>query len=138
MSTPDPSAGPGPLVVALAVAAGGAIGAVTRHLVGVAFAGAGGPRWGATFVVNVAGCLAVGVAWRWMQQGGLDPVWRGVLVTGFLGALTTFSAFGLDAAALAAERRPWTAAGYVLVTVVVGLAAVVVGRRLADLIAAAG
>lgn len=60
-----------------------------------------------TLAANLAGGYLVGVAvgvFNALPQ--LDPVWRLALVTGFLGALTTFSSFSVEAVALLQQDRP--------------------------------
>ncbi len=103
----------------LLVALGGAAGSVVRYLVSVAALatlGAGFP-WG-TLAVNVLGSAAIGVA----AGTGLEGQAQLLVVTGFLGGFTTFSAFSLETGALL-ERSPWLAALYVAVSVALGLAA---------------
>ena len=86
----------------LAIAVGGAIGAVLRHAVSTGmygWLGMGFP-WG-TLVVNVLGSLALGAV---VEAGAstlkLTPELRALIATGLLGAFTTFSTFALDAANL--------------------------------------
>jgi CrcB protein len=103
----------------LLVALGGALGAVGRHLISVAalsFLGPGFP-WG-TLAVNILGSAAIGVA----AGAGLPGDARLLLVTGFLGGFTTFSAFSLETATLAA-RAPALALLYVAASLGFGLAA---------------
>lgn len=115
----------------IAVAAGGAAGALARYGVGVIVGRLvhGFPL--ATILVNVAGSFAMGLlvsalALRW----SVSPELRALLAVGFLGAFTTFSTFSLDAVALA-ERKQWLAAGgYVAVSVILSIAALVAGLRL--------
>lgn len=86
----------------LAIAAGGALGAVMRHGVNIGavkMLGHGFPY--GTLVVNVAGSFAMGLliaifAHYWQPPEAL----RVFLVTGFLGAFTTFSTFSLDFSSL--------------------------------------
>lgn len=82
---------------ACAVALGGAFGALLRHGANVFFIRQGmGGLPVSTLVVNVLGCLLAGFVLLWIDQRS-DPVfWRALLVTGVLGALTTFSALGLE------------------------------------------
>jgi CrcB protein len=79
-----------PAVQALAVAAGAAAGALARWGTGLWL----NPAWAGfplgTLAVNCIGGLAVGVAWALLEPGG--TLWL-LLVPGFLGGLTTFSAF---------------------------------------------
>jgi CrcB protein len=103
----------------LLVALGGAAGSVLRHLVSVlalAQLGTGFP-WG-TLAVNVVGSGLIGVA----AGLGVSGEARLLLVTGFLGGFTTFSAFSLETGTLY-ERAPWLAAVYVALTLALGLAA---------------
>ena len=120
------------LLTVLAIGVGGGIGAVLRYLVSVAALRLIGPGfpWG-TLAVNVAGSLAMGVlvslfAQRWPASGEM----RAFLTTGILGGFTTFSAFSLDAVALA-ERDAWlAAAAYVAGSVAVSILALAAGQRL--------
>ena len=108
-----------------AVAAGGAIGAVLRHGVNVASAhvlGADFP-W-ATLTVNVAGSFVMGLLiaafahfWQPPQEMKL------FLMTGILGAFTTFSAFSLDVSVLWERGAFLATGGYVLASVVLSIAA---------------
>ena len=107
------------LTALLLVALGGAAGSVLRHLVSVAASGllgAGFP-WG-TLAVNILGSAAIGIAAGIGVQGEA----RLLLVTGFLGGFTTFSAFSLETATLF-ERAPALALLYVAASVGLGLAA---------------
>lgn len=61
--------------------------------------------WG-TLAANLLGGYLAGVVVAVLQQHpGIDPVWRLFLVTGVLGALTTFSSFGLETLDLLMEQR---------------------------------
>lgn len=83
----------------LAVAAGAAAGALLRWRAGVWLnnSWAGFPL--GTLLVNLAGGLAVGVALAWFERRP-DELLKLLLVTGFLGGLTTFSAFSGESLAL--------------------------------------
>jgi fluoride exporter len=115
------------------VAVGGAIGASARHGVNLACArilGAGFP-W-STLIVNVVGCLAMGIIAGLMQQRlQLSDAARLFLTTGILGGFTTFSAFGLDVANLTGKGANGAAFAYVLASVLLSLAAVYAGMTLA-------
>ncbi|MHB1457039.1 MAG: fluoride efflux transporter CrcB [Armatimonadota bacterium] len=77
--------------------AGGAIGALTRYwvsLLSVRLFGTGFPT--GTLIVNLAGCLLIGLVFGVGEQKGISPAFRLFFITGFLGALTTFSAYGLE------------------------------------------
>ncbi|PHK96997.1 chromosome condensation protein CrcB [Pseudoroseomonas rhizosphaerae] len=106
------------------VAAGGAAGSVLRYAVGIWCAGWLGTHlpWG-TLAVNVAGSAAIGLLGGAMLGGmpfGQEA--RLLVVTGFLGGFTTFSAFSLDAGTLFL-RNPALAALYLGLTLLGGLGA---------------
>ena len=104
---------------------GGGLGAASRHGVNLAAArlfGIGFP-WG-TFIVNVAGSLAMGLiagyftfrdGAAWTQHARL------LLTTGFLGGFTTFSAFSLDTALLWERGAAGQAAAYVAASVALAI-----------------
>lgn len=103
----------------VAVAGGGAIGAVLRHLTGLAVHGllGRGFPWG-TLAVNLCGSLAMGIAYVLLAERGLLPdAWRSFVTVGLLGAFTTFSTFSLDTIALVGADAPGRAVAYVLVSV---------------------
>jgi len=113
----------------LFVAAGGAVGASARYLVGVAWGrllGFGFP-WG-TLTVNVLGCFLMGLlieamALRWSVSNEL----RAFLTVGLLGGFTTFSAFSADFALLY-ERNACVSAGlYLFASVGLSIAALFAG-----------
>ena len=118
--------------VVLWVALGGAIGSATRHGVNVwsgRMLGSGFP-WH-TLIVNVFGCLAMGVLIELMAlrlNVGNDI--RAFLTTGLLGGFTTFSAFSLDFALLVERKTYGLAAAYAAGSVVLSLAAVFAGLYL--------
>ncbi|HMH33693.1 MAG TPA: fluoride efflux transporter CrcB [Puia sp.] len=54
-----------------------------------------------TFLVNISGCFLIGLFYGLMEKGNLlSPEWRLLLMTGFCGGYTTFSAFALENALL--------------------------------------
>jgi len=108
---------------------GGGAGSVVRYLVGLGLTRAlgGGFPWG-TFAVNALGCFVIGVLARLLapvEAGGANA--RFLLITGFLGGFTTFSAFALDAASLYLAERPAAALAYVMGTLAATLAGVAIG-----------
>lgn len=118
------------LLQALAVAVGGATGALLRHGVNLLLPRSDQhPFAYATLAVNITGCFAAGLLLVWISQRDESGLWRALLLTGLLGGLTTFSAFGLDLLHLArAERWGWLAL-VVSLHVSLGLLAVMLGWR---------
>ena len=108
----------------LAVAAGGAFGALMRWWVaqGVyALLGRGFPF--GTLVVNAAGSLAMGVVYVvFFERYEVPPEWRAALVVGFLGAFTTFSTFSMDTLALIQQGEHAKAGMNVVLSVVLCIA----------------
>lgn len=59
-----------------------------------------------TLIANLAGGFLIGAAFEWfMQHAALPAEYRLFFITGFLGSLTTFSAFSLEAVMLLQEAR---------------------------------
>ena len=117
------------------VALGGATGAAARF----AIAQWMGARWGwsfpwGTFAVNVTGSLAIGLVIMLLVTRSADPMYRLLLVTGFLGGYTTFSSFSFEALTLLEARRWDAAALYVSGSVVLGLLATALGLGLGRLL----
>lgn len=113
----------------LAIAVGGAVGAVARYglaLGATRWAGAGFP-WG-TLVANVSGCLLLGCLAEWASHSeSLTPWMQKGLGVGALGALTTFSTFAHDTVRLAEEGRIPHAAGNLGLNLTLGFAALCLG-----------
>ena len=83
----------------LLVMAGGSLGALSRYgvaLLAVRLFGTGFP-WG-TLIVNLSGCFLIGLCFALAERGFsiMNPSARLFFVTGYLGALTTFSTFALE------------------------------------------
>jgi CrcB protein len=120
----------------LAVAIGGALGSVARHLCGLAGLALLGPAfpWG-TLAVNVAGSFLIGLYATLTEPDGrlfASPAMRQGVMGGFCGGFTTFSVFSLETVRLL-EAGQWTlAAAYVLVSVATWLAAVWAGHLVAQ------
>ncbi len=112
-----------------AMALAGAAGAVARYGVSIAalrWLGPGFPY--GTLIVNLAGCFLLGALTELtLEEGLLPPHWRTIAGTGFLGAFTTFSTFGVETFR-AIESGHWgVAAANVLVNVLAGLALAAAG-----------
>jgi CrcB protein len=110
----------------LAIAIGGALGALCRYGANVACV-----RWFAastvfaTFTVNFVGCLLIGLLAA--SPLGQKALAHAVLGVGFLGALTTFSTFGIETVRLYQLGSPAAAAMNVAANVILGIAATLIG-----------
>lgn len=107
------------------------IGAPTRYLLDgwVQDRTGGAFPWG-TFVVNVTGCLALGVLTGLGLDHGLGPTPRAVLGSGGLGAYTTFSTLTFETVRLAEEGAVDLALRNAAASLVVGVAAASAGLAL--------
>src|SRR6266540_4325962 len=106
----------------LAVAAGGALGAVSRYSVALLVA----MFWKrdfplATLLINVTGSFVLGFFATFAAgKTSLDPLWRLLVATGFVGAYTTFSTFEYETNRLVETGSTAWAVTNVLASVLVG------------------
>ena len=121
----------------VAVAVGGALGAVSRYSFGlVALALIGNRFPWATLGVNVIGSFLIGLAAVLIGDRIVDgELWRPLIIVGFLGAFTTFSAFSLDTLLLLQQGNYNTALAYMLGSVALCLGGTVSGMQLAKFFA---
>ncbi|MBM4239126.1 MAG: CrcB family protein [Gammaproteobacteria bacterium] len=116
------------------VALGSAAGGVARYAIARLWPTVPGGWPLATMAVNVVGSFAIG----WLSAllasraaaGGATETLRVFLMTGVLGGFTTYSAFALETVTLGSSGEMLRAAAYVVVTVVLCLAAALAGRAL--------
>jgi len=113
----------------LAIAAGGAIGAVLRYWTSVSVHG----RLGAAFpygtlTVNVIGSLLMGFLYIWLiERMTVGPVLRAFLMIGLLGAFTTFSTFSVETLNLLESGQVTRALANVMISVIVCITAAALG-----------
>lgn len=115
----------------LFVGLGGFMGAVLRYMLS-----GGVQKWTqsvdfpyGTLAVNLIGCLLIGMLTRLDEMRSLlTPEMRLLLLIGMLGAFTTYSTFSNEAVSLINDRRFNLAVAYLGLHLVLGLAAVVLGR----------
>lgn len=112
-----------------AIAIGGALGSLGRSAVADALPRTTADWPWATLLVNLAGCLFIGLIVARLAFGPEQPpLVRPFAVVGVLGGWTTYSAFAVETVELANAGRPGLAIGYVAASVLGGALAVALGH----------
>jgi CrcB protein len=111
------------------VGAGGFFGAISRYGVSQIFHESKF-HYG-TLVVNLVGCLLIGVAFGFLSREAIAKPAQLLLITGFLGGFTTFSTFSLDTLKMIHDGAVMNALAYVAVSAILGIALVAAGYELA-------
>lgn len=110
-----------------AICLGASLGALSRWGLGLWLSNGTGLPWG-TLASNLIGGYLIGVCIALFQaMPELDPVWRLALVTGFLGALTTFSSYSAEVIGLLQQQRLAAALGWAAIHLVGSLCMTYVG-----------
>lgn len=114
----------------LAICLGACIGALSRWGLGLWLSQPGALLpWG-TLAANLIGGYLVGVCVALFQSlPHIDPAWRLLLITGFLGALTTFSSFSAEVVGLLLQQRYALALGTAALHLFGSLLLTVAGMR---------
>jgi CrcB protein len=125
------------MLTVIAICLGACVGALSRWQLGLwlnpSSAAAGLLPWG-TLAANLIGGYLVGVCVGVFQQlPELDPVWRLAMVTGFLGALTTFSSFSAEVVAMLQQGRLALALGTASLHLFGSLALTLLGLKTVEL-----
>ncbi|RLE19830.1 MAG: fluoride efflux transporter CrcB [Acidobacteria bacterium] len=112
----------------LIIAAGGSIGAVLRYLISDIVYRFTSPTfpWG-TLTVNLLGCYLIGLAWQYSEMYMVSTGTRIFVLTGILGAFTTFSTFSLETLTLLRDGEIKMAVLNQIVSVSFGLILVIAG-----------
>jgi CrcB protein len=117
----------------LIVAAGGAIGAVCRFLIGKLPIGSSDGFPMKTFIVNVFGCFLIGlVAALALKQFSASPKLVLFLKVGICGGFTTFSSFALETSGLMEKGSYITAASYIILSITVGISALFAAQNIVE------
>ncbi|MDO9359451.1 MAG: fluoride efflux transporter CrcB [Polaromonas sp.] len=99
------------MLAVFAICVGACVGALARWGLGLWLNPGGILPWG-TLAANLLGGYLVGVCVAIFQSvPQMDPAWRLLLVTGFLGALTTFSTFSAEVVGMLQNERYGAAMG---------------------------
>jgi fluoride exporter len=115
-------------VIYVLAALGGGLGALARWALAEALPHSPGAWPWSTLLVNVLGCLLIGVLLAVLLARFPESPWlRPLLAVGVLGGFTTYSTFAVDVVRLTEAGHAVVAVGYVLVSVVGGVAAVLAG-----------
>lgn len=120
----------------LAIAGGGAIGALLRFWVsGWVYSLLGRSFPYGTLAVNVAGSLVMGLCYVLLvERMAVGPEWRALVMVGGLGAFTTFSTFSLETLNLLLAGEPWRALANMLLSVILCVMAawfgLLIGRQI--------
>jgi CrcB protein len=110
----------------LAVAIGGALGSVARYALSSWIFDITSHKFPyATLIVNVAGSFVMGILFVVIvERAALPPEMRSLLMIGFIGAFTTFSAFSLDALGLWQNGHVLMSVIYMITTIILCLVAI--------------
>lgn len=120
----------------LLVFVGGGVGSALRYIVGKGCESIPSLKSAeslpvATLIVNVVGCFVIGFVTACVSRGTLKEEHRLLLAVGLMGGFTTFSTYGLELVQKATDGHWVTAGAYLVLSNVLGLAAVVLGMKLA-------
>ena len=117
----------------LAIALGASLGAILRWGLGLMLNAAFPAIPPGTLVANLVGGYLIGLALPLLAaHPEVPPHWRLFVLTGFLGGLTTFSAFSGEVAALLQQGRLWMAGGAISLHVIGSLVMTLAGMATAE------
>ena len=118
------------------IAVGGSLGAIARYWVGSEVANRLGTKFPyGTFVINISACVSIGFSLTYLgKRAELNPAWRFLIPTGFVGAYSTFSTYEWETLSSLRTGAFSLAALYAIGSLVLGLVAAWAGAVLAEVI----
>jgi len=118
------------------IAVGGSLGAIARYWVGSEVASRMGTKFPyGTFVINISACIIIGFSLTYLgKRAELNPAWRYLIPTGFVGAYSTFSTYEWETLSSLRDGAFSLAALYAIGSLILGLLAAWGGAVLAEVI----
>lgn len=112
----------------IAVGAGSFIGGIARYIASLAMKGISkGFPW-ATVLVNLSGCLIIGLLWGFLSRNASESTsWGLFLTVGLCGGFTTFSTFSKEALTMLQTGQIWGFASYIALSIPAEIALVALG-----------
>lgn len=112
----------------IAVGAGSFIGGIARYIASLAMKGISkGFPW-ATVLVNLLGCLIIGLLWGFLSRNASESTsWGLFLTVGLCGGFTTFSTFSKEALTMLQTGQIWGFASYIALSIPAEIALVALG-----------
>ena len=112
----------------IAVGAGSFIGGIARYLVSLVMKGISKGFPLATLLVNLLGCLIIGLLWGFLSRNASESTsWGLFLTVGLCGGFTTFSTFSKEALTMLQTGQIWGFASYIAISILAGIALVALG-----------
>lgn len=120
------------MAIYLTIALGGSIGAIARYWLTALVNQSSQTNYPlGTFLVNIAGSLMIGIFYVvFAEKVSLDAYWRSLVIVGFIGAMTTFSSFSLEALLLFEQGLYNTALLYIVSSVLLCVMATYAGMQI--------
>jgi CrcB protein len=116
----------------VAVGIGGFIGAVMRYIVSQWIKINLGERFPfVSLIINVTGCFLTGISLAiFSKRLQIPDITKTIIMVGFLGAFTTFSAFGIETINYLKAGKPMLAMNNILLNIIMSLGAIELGLRM--------